>query len=529
MHMTHLIFRCSIDKQDTIFSPACNAFIEKLAIEFAPRIDTALKARTERQQDYDNGVFPDFNPETATIRNGDWRVSALPEDLQDRRLEITGPPSNEKMVINALNANVKCFMADFEDSMTPTWENIVAGQINLRDAVNGSISYDDSKSGKHYQLNDDTALLLCRVRGLHLPEAHITLNEKALPGCLVDFACYLFHNHQALQNKGTGAYYYIPKLEHYLEARIWADIFKFAEKELNIATGTIRATMLIETFPAVFQMHEILYELRDYAAALNCGRWDYIFSFIKTLGKNKDYLLADRATLTMDAPFLSAYSRLLIQTCHQRGVLAMGGMAAFIPSRDEQINNIAFAKVEADKKLEAQNGHDGTWIAHPGLSDTALKVFDEAFGENKNQMNVTRDNDPITTKDLYETPAFMASKDSISHNIKIALQYIEAWLDGDGCRAIYNLMEDAATAEISRASIWQLLRHQVTLDNGEQVTKAYLTMLVDDALKTIAEELIDGYNEANFIRARGIFDELIFSETFPAFLTLPCYDAVVKE
>ena len=525
--MTNLSFRCSVDGQNEIFTPECNLFLSKLVENFATPINKALQARKIRQQAYDAGDMPDFDPTTADIRNSDWRVAPLPADLQDRRLEITGPPSDTKMVINALNANVKCFMADFEDSMSPVWENVVAGQINLRDAINGTISYDAPNTGKHYQLNDETALLLCRVRGLHLPEAHITFNGDAVPACLIDFGCYLFHNHQALRDKGTGVYYYIPKLEHYTEARIWADIFKFAENELNLPKSTIRATMLIETFPAVFQMHEILYELRDYAAALNCGRWDYIFSFIKTLGLHKQFLLADRSTLTMNAPFLSAYSRLLVKTCHKRGVLGMGGMAAFIPSRDEAVNKVAMQKVHNDKTLEVNNGHDGTWIAHPGLAPIALEVFNEALGDNTNQMNITRDNDEITTQDLYELPEFNASEASVRDNIKIALQYIEAWLDGDGCRAIYNLMEDAATAEISRTSLWQLMYHQAVLDSGKTMDKETITQLVDEELLVVKQELGEKFNDAGFDKARTIFEALIFTDTCPRSLTLPCYDELI--
>ncbi|MCH9852834.1 MAG: malate synthase A [Alphaproteobacteria bacterium] len=525
--MSDLLFRCSVDGQDKIFTSECNLFLSKLIENFANPIREVLQARQTRQQAFDAGDMPDFDPTTAAIRNQDWQVAPLPADLQDRRLEITGPPSDKKMVINALNANVKCFMADFEDSMSPIWKNVVAGQINLRDAVRGTISYDAPDTGKHYQLNDETALLLCRVRGLHLPEAHITFNGDIVPACLIDFGCYLFHNHQALRDKGTGVYYYIPKLEHYTEARIWANIFAFAENELQLPKSTIRATMLIETFPAVFQMDEILYELRDYAAALNCGRWDYIFSFIKTLGLHKQFLLADRSTLTMNAPFLSAYSRLLIKTCHRRGVLAMGGMAAFIPSRDEAVNKLAMQKVQNDKTLEANNGHDGTWIAHPGLAPIAYDAFNAVLGDNKNQMSITRANDNITTQDLYELPEFNASEASVRDNIKIALQYIEAWLDGDGCRAIYNLMEDAATAEISRSSIWQLAKHQAVLDSGKIMDKATITTLIDEEVLVVKQELGERFNETGFAKARDIFEALIFTDNCPSFLTLPCYDEIV--
>lgn len=387
------------EQEKQILTAEAVEFLTELVTHFTPQRNKLLAARIQQQQDIDNGTLPDFISETASIRDTDWKIRGIPADLQDRRVEITGPVER-KMVINALNANVKVFMADFEDSLAPDWNKVIDGQINLRDAVNGTISY-TNEAGKIYQLKPNPAVLICRVRGLHLPEKHVTWRGEAIPGSLFDFALYFFHNYQALLAKGSGPYFYLPKTQSWQEAAWWSEVFSYAEDRFNLPRGTIKATLLIETLPAVFQMDEILHALRDHIVGLNCGRWDYIFSYIKTLKNYPDRVLPDRQAVTMDKPFLNAYSRLLIKTCHKRGAFAMGGMAAFIPSKDEERNNQVLNKVKADKALEANNGHDGTWIAHPGLADTAMAVFNDILGSRKNQLEVMREQDaPITADQL---------------------------------------------------------------------------------------------------------------------------------
>ncbi len=526
--MSSLTIHGFTENQDRVLTPEFSIFLEKLMIEFASNFEELLELRTNRQAEFDRGLKPDFATDTENIRLDDWQVAPVPKDLWDRRVEITGSASDAKAVIHALNANVKCFMADFEDSLVPSWANIIAGQCNLQDAIAGTLRFEDQASGTVEQLQQKTALLLCRVRGLHLPEAHICFKGKAVPGSLFDFAGYLFHNHVALRAKGSGVYFYLPKLEDHGEAQLWADVFKFSETYLSIPQSTIRATIMIETFPSVFQMHEILYALRDYAVALTCGRWDYIFSYIKTLSTDQAYILADRGTLGMDSPFLSAYSRLLIQTCHQRGVLAMGGMAAFVPSRDKAVNVQALEKVRFDKQLEADNGHDGTWIAHPGLANTALAVFDQAIHKNaSNQTHIMREEDRITTQDLYLPPPPICTEIVVRNNIKIAVQYIEAWLCGNGYKELYHLMEDAATAEISRASIWQLMKYGLELENGKILSADYFNQLLDEECQVIQAEIGDAYQSGKFPQACAIFKDLVLADKFPSFLTLPCYQQVI--
>ncbi|MGV6819438.1 MAG: malate synthase A, partial [Parvularcula sp.] len=468
----HLTFINGLSDSDAeIFTPEANAFLSDLVAEFAARRGELLTARQEWQDRIDGGEMPKFRPDTADIRSGHWRVDPVPPPLLDRRVEITGP-ADPKMVINALNANVRVFMADFEDALSPTWHNVVEGQRALKQAIDRTLTFDDPKSGKHYALDEDPAILIARVRGLHLDEKHILFDGEPIPGALVDFAIYYHHNHQSTIDAGQGPYFYVPKLEHYEEALWWHDVFAFAEARYGQGLGTIKATMLIETLPAVFEMDEILYGLRHHAAALNCGRWDYIFSYIKTLKAKPEYLLPDRGAVTMDQPFLDAYSRLLIRTCHRRRALAMGGMSAFIPRKDKEENDRVLAKVRADKQWEADNGHDGSWIAHPGLAETVLDVYSAAFppGET-NQLRVTREFDEtIQPTDLVEAPSGPFTMEGLRTNIRVSVQYIEAWLQGSGAVAIYGLMEDAATAEISRASIWQWIRHGATLDSGETMT-----------------------------------------------------------
>ncbi len=510
-----------------ILSDEALAFVANLVDKFQPKLTELLADRKSWQVAIDAGQLPDFPPETQHIREGDWKIKGIPADLQDRRVEITGPV-DRKMIINALNADVKVFMADFEDSLSPTWENAVQGQINMRDAVDGTIEYTNPGNGKHYQLNEKTAVLICRARGLHLPEKHITLNSQAIPGCLMDFGLYFFHNFKKLLEKGTGPYFYIPKLQSYLEARWWNDVFTYAEEKFSLESGTIKATFLIETLPAVFQMDEILYELRDHVVALNCGRWDYIFSYIKTLKNHADRVLPDRQSVTMDKPFLNAYSRLLIKTCHRRGAMAMGGMAAFIPAKDPEINAKVMNKVKADKELEASNGHDGTWVAHPGLANIAMESFNKHIGAgNKNQLHILRESDaPISSADLLAVPSDgQRTEDGMRTNIRIALQYIEAWISGNGCVPIYGLMEDAATAEISRASIWQWIKHGKELSNGKKVTKTLFRDMLQEELAVVRSEIgEERYQNGQFSEAAKIFDEITTSDDLVDFLTLPGYD-----
>ena len=502
------------------------AFLADLVDRFAPERAALLVARQAWRDRYDGGELPNFRADTAHIRAGDWKVGPLPADLLDRRVEITGPV-DRKMVINALNADVKVFMADFEDALSPTWRNVVEGQANLRDAIARKISYDDPASGKHYALGPDPAVLVARVRGLHLDEKHITRNGKVLPGGLVDFGLYFFHNQAALRALGSGPYFYVPKLEHHEEARWWNSVFAYAEEKAGIPVGTVKATMLIETLPAVFEMDEILYELRDHAAALNCGRWDYIFSYIKTLRTYPDRILPDRQTVSMDKPFLDAYSRLLIRTCHRRGALAMGGMSAFIPRKDPDENAAVFERVRADKAREAANGHDGSWVAHPGLAGVVNQVYGDAFAPGRtNQLDVSRDNDaPVTQADLLETPKGDFTEEGLRANIRVAVQYIEAWLGGSGAVAIYGLMEDAATAEISRASIWQWIRNGVTLSNGKAMTADLFNQALSEELAVVKGEVGEArWASGRFDEAAGLMSDLCLQDEFQEFLTLSAYE-----
>lgn len=498
-------------------------FLTELVREFGPRLEQLLNERADQQALYDAGELPHFENDSAAIRESDWQIAPLPKDLQKRRLEITGPV-DRKMVINALNADVDCFMADFEDSQSPTWEGLLQGQLNLRDANSGKMEHRDPNTGKHYQLNDDPALLIARVRGLHLPEKHVTLDGKPIPGALLDFALYFYHNYQTRLKNGSGIYYYLPKLQHSREAKWWSDVFHFTEKRFSIPVSSIRATILIETLPAVFQMDEILHAMKDHIAALNCGRWDYIFSYIKTLKNHPDRVLPDRQLVTMTQPFLNAYSRLLVRTCHRRGALAMGGMAAFIPSKDPVENEAILAKVKADKVLERDNGHDGTWIAHPGLAPTVREVFVDGI-EGINQLHVTRAEDsPITQELLLEPCNGERTEAGMRSNIRVALQYLAAWISGVGCVPIYGLMEDAATAEISRASIWQWIKHSKTLDNGETVSKELFRKYLDQEAHVVQQEVgSKQWQSGNFSQAQALLDQITTDDQLVEFLTLPGY------
>ena len=512
---------------ESILTPEALAFVGDLVRRFSPRIQQALAARKARQARIDKGELPDFLPETRGIREGDWKVAPLPKDLLDRRVEITGPV-DRKMIINALNSGASCFMADFEDSNAPSFANVIEGQINLRDAIRRNISLE--QGGKRYALNETTATLLVRPRGLHLSEKHIRVDGEIAPGSFVDFGLFVFHNAKELLARGSGPYFYLPKLESHLEARIWNDVFLRAQEVLGIPAGTIKATVLVETLPAAFELHEILWELRQHSAGLNCGRWDYIFSFIKKLQAHAQFLLPDRAQVTMDKAFLRAYSLLVIQTCHRRGVHAMGGMAAQIPIKnDTAANDAALAKVRADKLREVQDGHDGTWVAHPGLVGIAKEIFD-ANMPTPNQIHVLREDVRVGQQDLLRVHEGTRTDAGLRHNVRVGIQYLEAWLRGVGCVPIYNLMEDAATAEISRAQVWQWVKLGATTDDGAPVTKTRLRMTIDEEMKVVEREIgAERFAGGKFREAIPLFEQLSTHETFEEFLTLPAYELLVRE
>jgi len=501
-------------------------FLEELARRFAPRIREALDQREQRLARIAKGEALDFLAETAKVRAADWKVSPLPNDLQRRTVEITGP-TDRKMVINALNSGADVFMADFEDANSPTWTNLIEGQLNLRDAVRRKLTFEDPASGKQYKLNEKTAVLVVRPRGLHLPERHLTLDGRAIPGCLLDFGLYFFHNAHELLARGTGPYFYLPKLESHREARIWNEVFCFAEDALRLGRGTIKATVLIETLPAAFEMDEILHELREHSAGLNCGRWDYIFSFIKTRQHDPAAVLPDRSQVTMEQPCMRAYTQLAVRTCHRRGVHSMGGMAAQIPIKnDEARNAAALEKVRADKLREVRDGHDGTWVAHPGLVAVAREVF-EAHMKGPNQLDRLREDVQVTAADLFQTPEGTRTEDGLRLNVRVGIQYIEAWLRGNGCVPLYSLMEDAATAEISRAQVWQWLHHGVVLEDGRRVTPELVRALIDDEMRKIEAEIgSERFRAGRFEEARALFERISTATTLETFLTLPAYEAL---
>ena len=524
--MDAMQFTESVSGLEDIFTPEANALLTGLVREFRGRHNQLLAERVEYQKRIDAGELPDFDPATADIREDlAWKVAPLPEDLQNRQVEITGPV-DRKMVINALNADVQCFMADFEDSLAPSWELVSQGQANLRDANLRTIEFYDEARRKEYKLGDNPALLIARVRGLHLIERNILVDGEPIPGCLMDFCYYLFHNHETLRRRGSGPYFYIPKLQSGAEAKWWNDVIEWAQNRLGLPQSTVRVTCLIETIPAVFQMHEILYALKDHIAALNCGRWDYIFSYIKVLRKKSDRILPDRQSVTMDKPFLNAYSRLLVKTCHQRGALAMGGMSAFIPQRDPQAQKQVEERVIADKELELANGHDGTWIAHPGLAELVGDLFRKTLGDKPNQLQVLREDDErITAAELLAPSQGDCTEEALRRNIRVGIQYLEAWIGGTGCVPIYGLMEDAATAEISRTSIWQWIQQGQKLANGKTVTKELFTGLLKEEVEVIKNEVgIERFEKGRFADAVRLFDELSTSDELVEFLTLPAYD-----
>ena len=515
--------------QDAILTPEALAFVADLVRTFAPRITALLAKRREVQARLDAGWRFDFLPETQAIRDAAWTGPSIPGALLDRRVEITGPV-DRKMIINALNSGANVFMADCEDSNAPSWSNVIDGQINLRDAVRGSISHVDPTSGKAYALGARTATLLVRPRGLHLGEKHFVVDGIAAPGSLFDFGLFFFHNAKAQIAAGSGPYFYLPKLESHLEARLWNDVFVRAQGALGVPQGTIRATVLIETLPAAFEMDEILYELRAHSAGLNCGRWDYIFSFIKKLHNDPAAVLPDRAQVTMDQPFLRAYTQLLVKTCHRRNVHAMGGMAAQIPIKgDAAANEAALAKVRADKLREVNDGHDGTWVAHPALVPIAKEIFD-AHMPGANQIENKRDDVHTVAADLLRVPVGTRTRAGLGQNIRVGVQYLEAWLRGLGCVPLYNLMEDAATAEISRSQVWQWIHHAATLDDGLLLTAArFREVLASEMAELRASLPAERFEQGRFDEAIALFERLSTADEFEEFLTLPAYEILTSD
>jgi malate synthase len=514
------------DGCDLILTPDALAFIAKLHRLFDGRRRALLQDRVRVQSQLDGGWLPDFLPETAGIRQGDWVVGATPPDLLDRRVEITGPV-DRKTVINALNSGASVFMADFEDANTPTWTNNLVGQVNLCDAVRRTIEY-VSPEGKHYALKKQTAVLMVRPRGWHLPEKHLSVDGQPVSGAIFDFGLYFYHNVRALLKNGTGPYFYLPKLESHLEARLWNDVFVAAQRELGLPVGTIKATVLIETILAAFEMHEILWELRDHIVGLNCGRWDYIFSLIKKFRNRPEFVLPDRAQVTMTTHFMRSYSLLAIQTCHRRGAHAMGGMAAQIPIRtDPAANETALRKVREDKEREASDGHDGTWVAHPGLVPVALEIFNAKMPK-ANQRDRLREDVKVGAGDLLQIPSGTITEEGLRINVNVGLRYLESWLRGIGCVPIFNLMEDAATCEISRTQIWQWIKHpRGALEDGRRITVGLVRGVVNQELKKIRADLgAETFDRGKFDEACTIFEAVATGEPLADFLTLPAYDAL---
>ncbi len=502
------------------------AFAVRLEREFGERRRELLARRADVQVRLDTGWRPDFLAETAGVRDGAWQVATVPGELQDRRVEITGPV-DRKMIINALNSGAQVFMADFEDSNSPTWANCIDGQRNLFDAVRRTIDFTNEANGKRYALVEQPAVLFVRPRGWHLEEKHALVDDRPMSASLFDFGLFFFHNAREQVARWTAPYFYLPKLESHLEARLWNDVFVWAQSELGIPNGTVKATVLIETILAAFEMDEILYELRDHSAGLNCGRWDYIFSFIKRFRAHDAFVLPDRASVGMDRRFLRSYSQLLIQTCHRRGAHAMGGMAAQIPIKgDEARNTAALEKVRADKEREAQNGHDGTWVAHPGLIAVARAAFDAAM-PHANQLDVLREDVHVTADDLLAVPEGAITEAGLRQNLNVGVQYLEAWLRGSGCVPIHDLMEDAATAEISRTQVWQWLHHGCALDDGRAIDATLIERTLAEELATIRTSVgDDAYANGRFELAASLFQELIAKNTLEDFLTLVAYEHI---
>ena len=518
------IFGPAEGRAHEVLTPEALAFLADLHLRFDARRRTLLAARAERQKRFDAGERPDFLAETKAVREGDWRVAPIPADLLDRRVEITGPV-DRKMIINALNSGAKVFMADFEDATSPTWSNLIEGQVNLKDRWSGQLALTDAATGKAYALGPTPAVLLVRPRGWHLPEAHVRVQGEVMSGALFDFGLYFFHNAKAQLAQGSGPYFYLPKMESHLEARLWNDVFVHAQTALGVPQGSIKATVLIETLPAAFEMDEILYELREHMAGLNCGRWDYIFSYIKRLGRQDDALTPDRSAMAMGKAFLGAYSLALIKTCHRRGAFAMGGMAAQIPVKgDATANDTAFARVRADKEREAGDGHDGTWVAHPDLVPVAMEVFDRLM-PTPNQLSRRREDVTIVREDMLKVHDGARTEHGLRDNIRVGVQYIEAWLRGRGAVPLYNLMEDAATAEISRAQIWQWIQRGAQLDDGRAVTPAMFKALLAEEMDSLKVALPGGaFETGRFAEAISLFSRMSLAAEFEEFLTLPAYE-----
>jgi malate synthase len=528
LHLPGVELRAPLsDTHAQILTPEALDFIVDLHRTFNARRKELLNARQERQKRLDAGERPDFLAETRALRESEWTVAPIPADILDRRVEITGPVER-KMIINALNSGAKVFMADFEDSSTPTWNNLLDGHINLRDAIRRTITYADPGSGKQYKLNEKTAVLFVRPRGWHLEERHVLIDGEPMSGSIFDFGLYFYHNAKELLARGSGPYFYLPKIESHLEARLWNDIFIRSQKEIGLPSGKIRATVLIETILATFEMDEILYELRDHSAGLNCGRWDYIFSFIKKFSGNSVILLPDRGQVTMTTHFMRTYSKLAIKTCHRRNVHAMGGMSAYIPVKtDPEANERAIAQVRADKEREASDGHDGTWVAHPGLVPVALEIFDRLMPQANQIAKQLPDFNP-TADDLLRVPEGQITEAGLKQNVAVGLGYLEAWLRGIGCVPLFNLMEDAATAEISRAQLWQWVHHNAKLADGRAVTVALVEGMIDAELAR-QKAAVDAERYAAYGKAAELMRELIRAPKFVEFLTVSAYERVLRE
>jgi malate synthase len=510
-----------------ILTPEAVAFIVDLQRTFNARRKSLLDARHERQKRLDAGEKPNFLAETKAVRDAEWSVAPLPGDILDRRVEITGPV-DRKMIINALNSGAKVFMADFEDSNTPTWSNLIEGQINLRDAIRRTITYVDPSTGKQYKLNDKTAVLFIRARGWHLEERHVRVDGEPMSGSIFDFGLYFFHNAKELLARGSGPYFYLPKMESHFEARLWNDIFIRAQQKIGLPQGTIKGTVLIETILASFEMDEILYELREHSAGLNCGRWDYIFSFIKKFSNDPHAVLPDRGQVTMATHFMRSYSKLAIKTCHRRNVHAIGGMSAYIPIKSDPVaNDKAIAQVQADKEREAGDGHDGTWVAHPGLVPVALEIFDRLMPQ-PNQISKQLPDYNATAEDLLRIPDGQITDAGLKQNVAVGLGYVEAWLRGIGCVPLFNLMEDAATAEISRAQLWQWVHQKAKLSDGRTVDIALVERLIAAELEK-QKAAVDAVRYAAYEKAADLMRELVRAPQFIEFLTVPAYQRVLKE
>ena len=522
-----------VERGEEVLTPGALDFVAELNSRFRERRDELLERRRGRRVEVARTHRLDFLPETAQVRAADWRVAAAPQDLRDRRVEMTGP-TERKMTINALNSGARVWLADLEDANTPHWANVVGGQVNLSDAIRGTIEH-TSPEGKTYALSNDRRLatIVMRPRGWHLDERHLLVDDRPAVGALVDFGVYFFHNAAELLSRGSGPYFYLPKMESHLEARLWNDVFTFAQERLGVPHGSVRATVLIETIPAAFEMDEILYELREHASGLNAGRWDYLFSMIKYFrDSGPDFVLPDRASVAMTAPFMRAYTELLVRTCHRRGAFAMGGMAAFIPSRrDADVNERAFAKVREDKEREAADGFDGSWVAHPDLVPLCQEAFDAVLGDRPNQLDRLRDDVSVDAKDLLDvasTPG-QVTEAGLRSNVSVAVQYLEAWLRGNGAVAINNLMEDAATAEISRSQIWQWVRNDVTLDNGSPVTRELVRSVLDEETAAIRAAVgEETFAAGRYDDARRLFEEVALAREYVDFLTLPAYDLIIS-